>query len=111
VAFFAECARAVRTGGRLALLEVSEPENRVLRLGHGVYFGRVVPVVGGLLSDRAAYRYLPKSVSYLPPEHEVVRLLASAGFPNAHQTPLSAGIARLLTGTRRTGAVPERNGA
>ena len=65
-AFFAELARAVRPGGRIALLEVAEPPNPVLRAGHAVYFGRVVPKIGGLLSDPAAYRYLPRSVSYLP---------------------------------------------
>ena len=64
--FFAELARVVRPGGRIALLEVAEPANPVLRWGHGIYFGKVVPLVGGLLSDPAAYRYLPKSVAYLP---------------------------------------------
>ena len=64
--FFAELARVVRPGGRIALLEVAEPPNRFLRWGHGVYFGKVVPLVGGLLSDPAAYRYLPRSVAYLP---------------------------------------------
>jgi demethylmenaquinone methyltransferase / 2-methoxy-6-polyprenyl-1,4-benzoquinol methylase len=100
-AFFAECARAVRPGGRVALLEVSQPANPVLRLGHSMYFGRVVPLVGGLISDRAAYRYLPKSVAYLPSEPELVSMLAAAGFPDARRTPLSIGIAQLLTGTRR----------
>ena len=98
--FFAECARVVRPGGRIGILEVSQPANPVLRAGHSVYFGRVVPLVGGLLSDRAAYRYLPKSLAYLPPDGAIVRLLAGAGFPDARRQPLSAGIAQLLTGTR-----------
>ncbi len=98
--FFAECARALRPHGRVALLEVSEPANPVLRFGHNAYFGRVVPLVGGLLSDAAAYRYLPKSVAYLPPEPELIRQLADAGFPDARRMPLSVGIAQLLTGTR-----------
>ena len=98
--FLAECARVLRPGGRAALLEVSEPANPLLRRGHALYFGKVVPFVGGLLSDRAAYRYLPDSVAYLPPEDELVELLVRAGFPDARRTPLSAGIAQLLTGTR-----------
>jgi demethylmenaquinone methyltransferase/2-methoxy-6-polyprenyl-1,4-benzoquinol methylase len=98
--FFEECARVLRVGGRVALLEVSEPANPVLRFGHSVYFGRVVPLVGSLLSDRAAYRYLPRSVAYLLPEPELLALLAAAGFPDARRTPLSVGIAQLLTGTR-----------
>lgn len=97
---FAECARVVRPGGRIALLEVSVPANRVLRAGHAVYFGRVVPVVGGLISDRSAYRYLPRSLAYLPPEPELVAMLADAGFPDARRQPLSGGISQLLTGTR-----------
>ncbi len=99
-AFFAECARVLRPGGRVALLEVAEPANPVLRLGHSVYFGRIVPLVGGLVSDRAAYRYLPRSLAYLPPEPELVGMLADAGFPDASRTALSTGIAQLLCGTR-----------
>src|SRR6186997_327095 len=64
--FFDELARVVRPGGRIALLDVATPPNPVLRMGHQVYFGRVVPWIGGLLSDPAAYRYLPRSVAYLP---------------------------------------------
>lgn len=100
VPFFAECARALRLGGRVALLEVSEPANPLLRAGHAAYFGRVVPLVGGLVSDRAAYQYLPKSVAYLPPQDELLARLADAGFPDARRLALSVGIAQLLTGTR-----------
>ena len=99
--FLAECARVLRPGGRVALLEVSEPENAVLRWGHAQYFGRVVPLVGGMLSDRDAYQYLPKSVAYLPPPNRMVSMLSEAGFGAAARRPLSTGIAQLLTGTRR----------
>jgi demethylmenaquinone methyltransferase / 2-methoxy-6-polyprenyl-1,4-benzoquinol methylase len=98
--FFADCARVLRPGGRVALLEVAVPENRVLRVGHSLYFGKVVPFVGGLLSDRDAYRYLPKSVAYLPPVPELTRMMADAGFADASRRALSGGIAQLLTGTR-----------
>ncbi len=99
--FLAECARVLRPGGRVALLEVSAPENPVLRAGHGLYFGRVVPLVGGLVSDRDAYRYLPDSVAYLPPGPRLVEMLGEAGFADARRRPLTTGIAQLLTGTRR----------
>jgi demethylmenaquinone methyltransferase/2-methoxy-6-polyprenyl-1,4-benzoquinol methylase len=98
--FLAELARVVRPGGRIALLEVAEPPNPVLRFGHGVYFGKVVPVVGGLLSDGAAYRYLPKSVAYLPPTEDLVEMVAAAGFDDVDRRLFSVGISQLITASR-----------
>ena len=99
--FLAECARVLRPGGRVALLEVSAPANPLLRAGHGFYFGKVVPLIGGLMSDRDAYRYLPESVAYLPPGPRLVEMMDEAGFDAAERRPLTTGIAQLLTGTRR----------
>lgn len=92
----------VRPGGRIALLEVAEPPNPVLRFGHGLYFGKVVPLVGGVLSDPAAYRYLPRSVAYLPDPGVMLGQLAAAGFVDVERTLLSVGIAQLITATRRS---------
>jgi demethylmenaquinone methyltransferase/2-methoxy-6-polyprenyl-1,4-benzoquinol methylase len=99
-AFFAELGRVVRLGGRIALLDASEPENRVMRAGHGLYFRQVVPRIGGLLSDAGAYAYLPRSMAYLPPPAEMVALLVASGFPDAERLQLSGGITQLLVGTR-----------
>ena len=98
--FFAELARVVRPLGRIALLEVAEPANPVLRWGHGIYFGKVVPRIGGLLSDPAAYRYLPKSVAYLPPPEEMLAGLEAVGFDHVERRLLFSGSAQLLTATR-----------
>ena len=102
-ALFAELARVVRPGGRVALLEVAEPANPFLRWGHQVYFNRVMPHIGALLSDGSAYRYLRRSVAYLPPPRAMVEQLGGAGFAAVERRLLSAGIAQLLTGTRRGG--------
>jgi demethylmenaquinone methyltransferase/2-methoxy-6-polyprenyl-1,4-benzoquinol methylase len=99
-AFFAELARVVRTGGRVALLDASEPDNRVVRAGHGLYFRHVVPRIGGLLSDRAAYAYLPRSMAYLPAPADMLVMLEDAGFPDAERRQLSGGITQVLVGTR-----------
>jgi demethylmenaquinone methyltransferase / 2-methoxy-6-polyprenyl-1,4-benzoquinol methylase len=97
---FAELARVVRPGGRFALLEASEPNNRVVRAGHGLYFKRVVPMIGAVLSDATAYSYLPRSMAYLPPPAEMISMLSSAGFPDTERRQLTGGITQLLTGTR-----------
>jgi len=98
--FFASLARIIRPDGRIALLEVSTPSNRVLRWGHSVYFGHVVPRIGALLSDAAAYRYLPESVAYLPEPDAMLEMIRAAGFDHVRRDVLSIGIAQLITGTR-----------
>ncbi|MEP7060501.1 MAG: ubiquinone/menaquinone biosynthesis methyltransferase [Actinomycetota bacterium] len=98
--FFTELARVVRPGGRIALLDASRPDNMVLRAGHRVYFDHVVPFIGGLLSDRSAYAYLPRSMAYLPPPGGIRAMLQLAGFPDAHRFQLTGGLTQLFVATR-----------
>ncbi len=97
---FRELGRVVRPGGKVALLDVSEPANPILRAGHSVYFGHVVPRIGAAFSDRDAYRYLPKSVAYLPPGDEMLDQLRQAGFESVQRRLLSGGVTQLITATR-----------
>lgn len=96
----AESARVTRAGGRIALLEVATPPNALMRFGHGIYFGHVVPAVGALLSDADAYRYLPDSVAYLPPTAELLTMISDSGFERVARVELTGGIAQLITATR-----------
>jgi demethylmenaquinone methyltransferase/2-methoxy-6-polyprenyl-1,4-benzoquinol methylase len=97
---FEELARVVRPGGRIALLDVATPTQPLLRAGHAVYFGHVVPRIGALLSDGDAYRYLPESVAYLPDPPALLRLVSGAGFETVSRRLLSGGITQLITATR-----------
>lgn len=99
-AFLAECARVTRSGGRVALLDAAEPTNPLLKAGHAVWFKGIVPRLGALLSKGSAYRYLPKSLAYLPPGPELTEMLRSAGFPDASRRTFLGGSAQLLVGTR-----------
>lgn len=97
----AECARILRPGGRIAILEVDEPEPLLLRLGHRVYFHALVPWLGRWLADGDAYRYLPESVVYLPTERELAAILEAAGFAAVAKARFLGGAAQLVTARRR----------
>ncbi len=93
-------ARVLRPGGRLSLLEVGAPERAVTRIGFSIWFERVVPLIGGAISDGAAYRYLPRSVAYLPSPTELRAELCEVGFSGVNRRLLSGGLSQLVTATR-----------
>jgi demethylmenaquinone methyltransferase/2-methoxy-6-polyprenyl-1,4-benzoquinol methylase len=97
---FAEMARVLRPGGRLSLLEVTEPRGGLWRLGFRVWFRRVVPFIGSLLSDGDAYRYLPASTAYLPDATEIAAMLNRAGFSAVNHRRIMGGLSQQFLATR-----------
>lgn len=95
-----ECARVLKPGARIALLEVAQPKGRMVRAGHQIYFNKVVPLIGAALSNRSAYKYLPKSAAYLPPVPEMAKKLEQSGFIEVSQTLLPTGAAQILGAVR-----------
>jgi demethylmenaquinone methyltransferase/2-methoxy-6-polyprenyl-1,4-benzoquinol methylase len=99
-----ECARVVRPYGRVAFLDVDTPRSGLLRTGHRLWFEGAVPRIGGALSDRDAYRYLPRSVAYLPERGELVEMYQQAGFDTVEHHALGGGVAQVITATRAAGS-------
>lgn len=99
-ATFDEMARVTRPGGRLSLLEVAEPTGGLLRAGYRLWFRRIVPFIGSLVSDRAAYHYLPESTAYLPEAEEIVRMLNRSGFSAVNHRRVMGGLSQQFLGTR-----------
>lgn len=103
-AAFDECARVLRPFGRISLLEVDTPKNPLIRAGHDVWFHYGVPMIGSLLSVREAYRYLPRSVEYLPEPDEMRKMLERSGFIHVHRRQLVFGTVQVVTATRAPSA-------
>ncbi len=101
-----ECARVLRAGGRLAVLEVDAPTSRLWRAGYDLWFTRAVPLLGGVISDKQAYQYLPRSVAYLPPASALRALLRDVGFSAVGIRPLAGGLSQLIVATRAGAPAP-----
>lgn len=95
-----EVGRILKPGGRTALIDVDRPASGPIRFAHSLYFDRVIPLIGGIVSDRKAYKYLPQSTAYLPPPDELRAMLSEAGFLEVERESLFLGSAQILTGVR-----------
>ncbi len=95
-----EVHRVLRPGGRFVVLEFSLPPGLVGRV-YRLYFTRVLPRVGGLVSgDRSAYAYLPASVAGFPTPGAFGNLMEQAGYTSVRWQLLTGGIACLHRGEK-----------
>lgn len=93
-----EMHRILRPGGALAILELSEPREGLLRQGYNIYAKRLIPWIGQLCAhDRSAYSYLPASITAMPQREEMTALIRRAGFREVQYKEMPLGICVLYT--------------
>ena len=93
-----EMARVTKPGGRVAILELSEPRGGVLGPLARFHVHSVVPAVGALLSGAKEYRYLQKSIAAFPPAEQFEALMVEAGMRIVSSTALTFGVCHLYVG-------------
>lgn len=94
-----EMHRVLRKGGKVVILELSEPSNPVLRWCYNLYFARLLPLVGGWVSgQREAYSYLPRSVAGFPGKEEWMETMRRCGFVDVRHRAFTLGVCRLYVG-------------
>jgi demethylmenaquinone methyltransferase/2-methoxy-6-polyprenyl-1,4-benzoquinol methylase len=99
----AEMTRVLRPGGRLVILEITQPRRPPLSYFYGLWFDRLVPALGTLAGDSAAYSYLPESVRSFPPPEGLAALMDGAGLDRIRWSILAGGIIAIHSGERESG--------
>lgn len=96
-----EILRVLRPDGKLIILELSIPQNPVIRWFYKLYFSGITPTIGGWISgQKSAYRYLPASVIAFPPKDQWMKTMSDCGFSEVKHKAFTLGICRLYTGRK-----------
>ncbi len=87
--------------GQVTILEFKMPENRFFKRVYKLYFKRILPFVGGMISgDKEAYEYLPSSVEEFDEKIDLVKKLMDSGFTNVISKSLTLGIVQVIISTK-----------
>ena len=87
-----EIYRVLKPGGRVLILEASEPSNMPLKKLYKAYMSKICPAIGGAFSENKAYDYLNRSVAAFPSGKDFEAELVKAGFTDTRFIPLSMGV-------------------
>ncbi len=97
-----ELRRVLKTNGKLVVLEFSTPPIPGFKSLFNLYFTKILPRIGGLVSgSRGAYEYLPDSVSKFPDQKDLAKMMTDTGFADVKHKNLTGGIAAIHSGTRK----------
>ncbi|APR78396.1 2-heptaprenyl-1,4-naphthoquinone methyltransferase [Minicystis rosea] len=96
-----EMARVTKDGGRIAILELSEPKQGVLSALARFHIHQVVPALGGALSGKSEYGYLQRSIAAFPPPDVFAKVMEEAGLSVLEVSPLTFGVVCLYVATPR----------
>jgi demethylmenaquinone methyltransferase/2-methoxy-6-polyprenyl-1,4-benzoquinol methylase len=95
----AEMHRLLKPGGTVAILEFSQPPNRLVRAVNRIYCQRILPVIGGWISGTPeAYAYLPESVRKFPDAPQLAASMRGAGFEDVTFEYFTGGMVALHLG-------------
>ncbi len=96
-----EMYRVLKPGGRAVILEFSNPKSRLFSKLYYLYFQKILPTLGGLISrKRSAYQYLPDSVVEFPTQEEFSKMMIEAGFKRTQYADQTFGIATVYVGDK-----------
>jgi len=94
----AEMTRVLRPGGRLVILEITQPTRPPLSIFYSLWFDRIVPLLGAISSSSEAYSYLPESVRSFPAPERLAAIMHAAGLEQIRWTVLAGGIIAIHSG-------------
>ncbi len=97
----AEMLRVLKPGGRLLVLEFSQPQSFPFKQIYNFYFKFMLPTIGKLVSkDSRAYTYLPESVQAFPYGDAFSKIMTKVGYENGRRIPVTFGIATIYEGKK-----------